>query len=411
MPSHLSADLASTRNVNASGVGVVVDTVQTSAGQSVLLLNQSISEYNGLYLVGAGQWQRHPDFATAAQMQAGTTFFVSGGNEHRYSEWYLQESVVTVDANSLHFGRRSYATPVRAGSGLEIDEVSAIMGLPEQQGLQGEYLNPRLEVDARGVVSYATSTGVQEDLMEGLEVTRLSANSVEIGEGRAFVLGANSGEGDLLEVDFPITKSGLTNLPPNSWVYCYLWSNAGSPDIEISTQPPDEPYFGKARAKSGVAPDFVPDETRRYIRRGTLRTDASGNVRPFGVLGSLVRWVADQNTTLRVVNAAANLTTSQVDISPLCPPTAEGVAVAGQIINTDNPSILYVSAAGDGLMTVGGSQDAGQLAVGPSSAQSGRMQGYAPVALAGSRALYHRQTMTGASRSHHVDVVGYYEGD
>ncbi len=52
--------------------------------------------------------------------------------------------------------------------------------------------------------------------MESLKVRRLSTTSVEVGEDRMWILGADAGEGALLREDFPITKFGLILLA-NSW--------------------------------------------------------------------------------------------------------------------------------------------------------------------------------------------------
>lgn len=82
MPAHLSVKLASTRHVEPSGTGQPVDTYPVEAGDEVLLTNQNVNAYNGIYVVCAGQWQRHSDFDSPANIIPGTTVYVREGAEH-----------------------------------------------------------------------------------------------------------------------------------------------------------------------------------------------------------------------------------------------------------------------------------------------------------------------------------------
>lgn len=132
-------------------------------------------------------------------------------------------------------------------------------------------------------------------------------------------------------------------------------------------------------------------------------------MRRFHRSGGFTRWVADLNTTLRVVSAAINTNTLAADISSLVPATADVVEVAAQLHNTDNVSNLYISAAGDGLQTVGAAPNGGQLYVNTAQAAP-REQASGPVALIGNaRSLYYAQTGLGASRYAHIDILGYWE--
>ncbi len=285
MPEHLSAKLASTRHVEASGTGQPVDTIAVQAGDEVLLVGQSVAAYNGVYVAGAGQWQRRSDFNSPTNILPGTTFYVREGAEHQGSEFYFSNSSppVLVDSDGLYFERRSHRTPVAAGDGLRFDPSNASVSLREQYGVQGMYPNPIVEFDAHGVAVQTESGGFSEGLLEGLQIRRLSANSVEILEGRAWVPAPATGE--LLVVRESVVKSGLV-LPPSSTIQLYLWNNGGLEDIELSTQVPASPYYGDAaRVKGGpdnTTPDASPDPTRRWI--GRLSTDASGGI----VAGSVV---------------------------------------------------------------------------------------------------------------------------
>ncbi len=301
MPELPSVRLASTRHVEASGTGQPVDTVPVSAGDAVLLVAQNVAAYNGVYVAGAGQWQRRSDFNSPTNILPGTTFYVREGAEHQGSEFYLSNSSppVLVDSDGLYFERRSHRTPVAAGDGLRFDPSNASVSLREQFGVQGVYPNPIVEFDAHGVAVQTESGGFSEGLLEGLRIRRLSANSVEILEGQAWVPAPATGE--LLVVRDPVVKPGLV-LPLSSTIQLYLWSNGGVADVEFSTQVPASPYYGdSARVKGGpdnVTPDASPDPTRRWI--GRLSTDASGGI----VAGSVVSAAWATETEAGIVELA-----------------------------------------------------------------------------------------------------------
>lgn len=403
-------------NITRSGVGGIVDATVVESGDVVLLTAQIVGAQNGLYVVGTGTWARHADFSVNTQMLRGTTVFIEEGSPYNEgSEWFFSTvnsspAGITVGATDLYFDRRSWPSPVLAGAGVDVE--GGTVSLREQMDVQGIFINPTVQYNSQGIAVYTTSGSFSEDLREGLGLKWLSGTSVEIGEGQAWIPGGGGGEGELLTVNFPITKSGLI-LPASSIVYLYLWENGGSPDIEFSTQVPASPYYGKARTKGGpdnTTPDVSPDDTRRLIY--AVRTDASGNILSFGHRSAdgFTRYRANQDTTLRVVSSATNTTTSAVDISPLVPVGAESVLVAARLVNTDNPSNLYISAAGDGLQTVGGSTGAGQMRVGNTLSGSASAQQYAsPIALVGgNRTLHHRQLAVGASRSADIDILGFW---
>jgi hypothetical protein len=409
----ISARLVETENnITRSGTGQIVDATVVNSGDVVLLTQQTTSAENGLYVAGSGTWARHTDFATNTQMLKGTTFFIEEGSPYNEgSEWFFSTSNpapsgITVGATDLYFDRRSWPTPVLAGTGVDVE--GGTVSLREQLDVQGIYVNPVVQYNSQGIAVDAASDLLPEGLLEGLRLKWLSTNSVEIGEGRAWIPGANSGEGAPIIVDFPITKSGLS-LTAATWHYLYLWDNGGTPDVEVSTQVPASPYYGGAMVKGGpnnTTPDASPDETRRLIE--AVYAPAVNTLRRFEDMGNgFMRWIADLNSTLRAGSSLTQTVGTDLDVSAFAPPFADGVDIAFFLVNSDNASTLFISAAGDGLMTSGGSESAGQLWVGVTSGTS-RQQTSGPVAFAGSTVLRHRQTAVGASRSGNIDIMGYY---
>lgn len=394
MPAHLSVKLASARHVEASGTGQPVDTIPVSAGDEVLLMGQNVSAYNGVFVVGAGNWQRRADFATAAQMEAGTTFYVREGAEHRRSEFFLEGSVSLVNSSHIGFGRRSYAAALVAGSGLEYDPVNNDLSLRQQHGVQGTYTNPVVTLDAHGVAEDAFSGGFDPAHAEGLAVDWETGTAVVVGEGSVWIEGTTDGE--MLVVEAPIRKTGLV-LPGNSWVYAYVWSNSGTPDLEFSTTAPAAPYHGAARSKAG-------DPSRRYVPMGALRTDASGNIRRFFDVGNFRRWLLDV-ATLRILNGGSATANTAVSAAAWMPPTSRmGFFRMGG---------LYVSAGGTAFLGAAGAADplSPQAGEGQLSVTVGqnvqRNTAAGPVVTDAGQAV--RYAVDNASMSANIDMLGYWE--
>lgn len=72
----------------------------------------------------------------------------------------------------------------------------------------------------------------------------------------------------IVEVETDLTRTGLV-LAASTLYHCYLWSNAGAGDLEISTTAPATRYSGAAQTKSA-------DTIRRYV--GWALTDASAAI-------------------------------------------------------------------------------------------------------------------------------------
>lgn len=103
--------------------------------------------------------------------------------------------------------------------------------------------------------------------IDGLKMVWVNGTALTVTTGAAYI----PNPGEVLRATANIAKTGLT-LTASTWYHVYLYNNAGTPDIEISTTAPDAPYNGTARAKTG-------DTSRRYV--GSIKTDASGNIYNF----------------------------------------------------------------------------------------------------------------------------------
>jgi phage-related tail fiber protein len=93
--------------------------VDLSAGDRVLVKNQSTASQNGIYVVAAGAWARSTDADSDAEVTPGLFTFVEEGTANADSGWVLAtNSVITLGSTSLAFAQFSGAGQITAGDGL-----------------------------------------------------------------------------------------------------------------------------------------------------------------------------------------------------------------------------------------------------------------------------------------------------
>jgi hypothetical protein len=108
-------------NIDLSIGGLlVIDGVQTVAGDRVLVKNQLNHVENGLYtVVDGGAWTRTADANENLEVTAGLFTFVSEGSVNADSGWVLTTNdVITIGSSELNFAQFSGAGQITAGNGL-----------------------------------------------------------------------------------------------------------------------------------------------------------------------------------------------------------------------------------------------------------------------------------------------------
>jgi len=116
-----SVRAATTANITLSGTQTV-DGVDLSAGDRVLVKNQSTASQNGIYVVAAGSWARSTDADSDAEVTPGLFTFVEEGTANADSGWVLStNSTITLGTTSLAFAQFSGAGQLTAGDGLTKD--------------------------------------------------------------------------------------------------------------------------------------------------------------------------------------------------------------------------------------------------------------------------------------------------
>ena len=125
-----SARVATTGNITLSGTQTI-DGVAVSAGDRVLVKNQSTAADNGIYVVAAGSWARATDADSDAEVTPGMFTFIEEGTANADSGWVLStNATITLGTTGLTFAQFSGAGSITAGDGLtktgnQLDVVTA----------------------------------------------------------------------------------------------------------------------------------------------------------------------------------------------------------------------------------------------------------------------------------------------
>lgn len=109
---------ATTANITLSGTQTV-DGVALSAGNRVLVKDQSTAAQNGLYVVAAGAWTRAEDADANTELVGGDFVFVQEGTANADSGWVCTtDGAVVLGTTALTFTQFSGAGSILAGTGL-----------------------------------------------------------------------------------------------------------------------------------------------------------------------------------------------------------------------------------------------------------------------------------------------------
>lgn len=115
-----SVRVATTANITLSGTQTI-DGVSLSAGDRVLVKNQSTGSENGIYVVDSSGWSRADDAdnSPTGEVTSGLFTFVEEGTSYADSGWVLTTNdPITLNTTSLSFAQFSGAGQITAGSGL-----------------------------------------------------------------------------------------------------------------------------------------------------------------------------------------------------------------------------------------------------------------------------------------------------
>ena len=113
-----SVVVATTANITLSGTQTI-DGIAVTAGQRVLVKDQTTASQNGIYVVSASAWSRSTDADTADELNSGCFFFVEKGTENADNGFVMsQDTTINFGTTAITFSQFSGAGQITAGSGL-----------------------------------------------------------------------------------------------------------------------------------------------------------------------------------------------------------------------------------------------------------------------------------------------------
>ena len=162
--------------------------------------------------------------------------------------------------------------------------------------------------------------------IDGLQMQWVSGTALTVTSGAAYIEGSSK----VLRASAAIAKAGLS-LAASTWYHIYLYDNAGTPDVELSTTAPASPYRGTARSKTG-------DTSRRYV--GSVLSDGSGHFYQFSQTGNKVTWWFGNTlgvAPFRALSGGTATTATNVALSGVIPSTSKLAFVRFSNADTAQP--------------------------------------------------------------------------
>jgi hypothetical protein len=263
-----SVRVATTANITLSGTQTI-DGVSLSAGDRVLVKDQSTASQNGIYAVAAGVWSRASDADISAEVTAGMFSFVSEGTVNADSGWVLTTNdAITLGTTSLVFAQFSGAGQITAGAGLtkngntidavgtagrivvnadniDLDTVSQTDG----SGSSGTSFVQSVTRDSYGRVTGVTTASVQDATTSAKGIASFDSGDFSVSSGVVSIKASGIDNSQLANSSVTIgstsvslggsitSVSGLTSVSSTSFVgnLSGTATNANNIEVDLST--------------------------------------------------------------------------------------------------------------------------------------------------------------------------------
>ena len=211
-----SVKVATTADITLSGTQTV-DGVALSAGDRILVKDQSPGSENGIYVVAAGAWSRSTDADANAEVTPGLFTFVEQGTVNADRGYVLTtDGTITVDTTALTFTQFSGAGQIVAGDGLAKSGDTLSVNVDDSTI---EIDSDSLRVKDAGITAAKIASAIAGDGLTGgagsaLAVDPLAAGGLQISSNQLSIkLDSNSAlslSSNGLTVASSIAGTGLT---------------------------------------------------------------------------------------------------------------------------------------------------------------------------------------------------------
>jgi hypothetical protein len=234
-------------------------------------------------------------------------------NTDAIASWNGRTGAVVPATGDYTFAQIGSKPTTLSGYGIT-DAATSAQGAKADTAVQSVVAGTNVTVDntdPRNPVLSATGGGsLPPGYIDGLQLKWVSGTALTVSSGSAYI----QSTGAVLAAASDIAKSGLS-LSASTWYHVYLYSNAGTPDVEIVTTAPATAYSGTARSKTG-------DTSRRYV--GSVLTNSTGSLWYFIHADRRVSygWGGAGGLPQRVLSGGTATTATTISISGSVPVTA-----------------------------------------------------------------------------------------
>lgn len=168
-----AADAATTANITLSGEQTV-DGFVTSASR-ILVKNQTVKSFNGIYRTGSGAWTREPDADDSSEMKS-ATIMVLNGTVNVNSQWTCISKDIDLGTSDIEFTKISSSASYSAGAGLSLS--SGVFSIATG-GVSDSMLRNSTALSVIG--RSANSAGAPADISGASGVLRISSSVLGFG--------------------------------------------------------------------------------------------------------------------------------------------------------------------------------------------------------------------------------------
>lgn len=319
-----AVDAATTGNITLSGTQTV-DGVALSAGQRVLVKDQTAPAQNGIYIVAAGAWTRATNMDVAAEFD-GAAVFVKGGTTQEGTGWTEQLTVTTVGTDPVSFTQfsggvaYSWGTGLSAsGSTISVNLGAGIAQLPSDEVGIDVVANKAIQLTSTatdGQLTFVLDTGSGlEQSSAGLKISALGVTNAML-EHAQFTLNGDTGTdslilGDTLQIKGVSTQgisTATTESPAGTSTVTITAADASASQKGVAKFDATEFTITTGSVVLGTVPHSKLDSDTIALvgSTGTGSVDLGGTVTFAGATAPVTVDVSGSTATVAVADATAS---------------------------------------------------------------------------------------------------------
>ncbi len=255
-------------NISLLSGAITIDGVSLVVGNRVLLIGQTSSVENGIWVVQSGSWTRPVDFATGNSAQAIYAFIQSGstyGDTAYFCTTLDPNAVIDTDALTfVQFGNVQDVTGQNLGSG------ASVFAQKYGQTLQFKSLDA-----GQNIFISSSDTDITIDLPSALNISgKITAGTdikgASISDGIALLTSGNLNLNNLISTATVTSSDGSAAYPSFNF--------ASSPQTGISAQTPDTLVLSTAGVNNLQINSSGIIQIPAFTSPGIVHNDASGNL-------------------------------------------------------------------------------------------------------------------------------------